>query len=48
MPGNKIGLEMCQKDVFEFDGVLGGKGSVVVSVVLRVNDGGLACSIVSV
>jgi hypothetical protein len=47
MTGNKIGVEMSQEYVFDFEGVLGGERDVLVRVALGVNDGGRACRFVS-
>jgi hypothetical protein len=47
MTGYKIGMEVREEYMFDFEGVLGGKGNVLVRVALRVNDGGRACHLVS-
>jgi len=47
MPGDEIGVEMRQEYMLDFEGVLGGKGKVLVRVTLRVNDGCRACLLVS-
>ena len=47
MPGDKIGVEMGQEHVLNFESVLGGKRDVLVRVALRVHDGGRACRLVS-
>jgi hypothetical protein len=39
MSGNKIGVEMRQEYIFNFESVLAGKNNVLVNVPLRVNDG---------
>jgi hypothetical protein len=47
MTGNKIGVEMSQEYVFDFEGVPGGERDVLVRVALGVNDGGRAGRFVS-
>jgi hypothetical protein len=47
MPGDKIGMQMSQYHVLNFECVLGGEGDILFRVALRVNDGGRACRLIS-
>jgi hypothetical protein len=47
MSGDKIGVEMRQEYVPDFESVLGSKGNVLVYVPLRVNNSGGACLLIS-
>jgi hypothetical protein len=39
MPGNKVGVEMRQEYIFDYEFVRGGNINVMANVPLRVNDG---------
>jgi hypothetical protein len=46
MPGNEIGVEVCQDYVLDLERVLGRKRYVLVRISLRINHGSRACSFV--
>jgi hypothetical protein len=47
MPGDEIGMEMCQKNVLDRQTMFGGKRQVLIRVALRINNRGRTCRLVS-